>query len=628
MTAIDPDIVQWITSFLQNGKICLQMRNKMVTRTISDGLPQGDVLSPTLFNIYTRELHGLNTEDVILVQFADDFGILVKGKNLAEVNENAQAYLNRFIEATKKLHLEVNPDKTKAILFQNNDKTLDVSISGEPIETVRNHKCLGIILDRYMSFGVHIKDVRTKVQDRLNMMKVLSGARSGAHPDTMVRIYKALCRSVMEYACSTYNNARKTNRNLLIVANNQCLRKITGATRSTPLNVLSALSGQEPLELRHEFVTAKEIARNISRDTVVAKQLQKVDIPITEKENYSYMETVYAANFEIMKRVRPLTAIEIEESVEINAYLDRVHTSKRNCNPTELKMNVLFNMNGKNKGRGRIFTDASKEGKRCGIGVFIETSNQRYSIHLKQEVSITSAELLAIQFAVARIEEQQLYNQIIYTDSRSACVMLESAQQSREDEKILKDILRACQRWKVSIQWIPSHIDIHGNEVADQLAKLGLTSNDEMDNNILLQDALFLLKQSLSEKTNGWYTEYSVEKGRNFLALQTTFNPKPWFYKINLKGKEIKLINRLMSGHDFSKPWLVRMKLNSDPNCEDCGTPETAEHLILHCPRYDRLRRNYKFDNQFRTLPDLLKTVNVNIFREVNEFVVKANITL
>lgn len=105
-------------------------------------------------------------------------------------------------------------------------------------------------MDRYLSFGVHIKDVRGKVQERLNMVKVLSGIKTGAHPETLIRIYKARFRSVLEYECAIHGNAKASSRRILSVVNNQCLRKITGSTRTTPLNTLAALSAQEPIDLR------------------------------------------------------------------------------------------------------------------------------------------------------------------------------------------------------------------------------------------------------------------------------------------------------------------------------------------------------------------------------------------
>lgn len=39
-------------------------------------------MSPTLFNIYMLPLHEIKDEGVELVQYADDFAILITGKNI------------------------------------------------------------------------------------------------------------------------------------------------------------------------------------------------------------------------------------------------------------------------------------------------------------------------------------------------------------------------------------------------------------------------------------------------------------------------------------------------------------------------------------------------------------------
>ena len=49
--------------------------NKTIKKLVSDGLPQGDVLSPTLFNIYNEQFHKKNGKPTI-IQYADDFAII------------------------------------------------------------------------------------------------------------------------------------------------------------------------------------------------------------------------------------------------------------------------------------------------------------------------------------------------------------------------------------------------------------------------------------------------------------------------------------------------------------------------------------------------------------------------
>lgn len=282
---------------------------------------------------------------------------------------------------------------------------------------------------------------------------------------------------------------------------------------------------------------------------------------------------------------------------------------------------ALFIMNGKFRGRGRIFTDASKESNVCGIGIFIEGSKQRFHYRLVTETSITSAELIGIEKATSLIDALQLENFVIYTDSRSACIILQNALEDKRGEDIVIDILTICSKWNTSIQWIPSHVGILGNEVADQLAKAGLSSSNTIDNKLLQKDAHLHFKRQLDLQTAEWYHTCSLEKGKTFYQIQQTFSSTPWYNKIQFNGREVRLINRLMSGHDYSRFWLARMKIVSDADCDWCQVAETAEHVILHCPKYGIRRMNYSFDNKFGSLSDAFKSKDLEIYKEIAEFV-------
>ncbi|XP_055584878.1 uncharacterized protein LOC129737743 [Uranotaenia lowii] len=434
----------------------------------------------------------------------------------------------------------------------------------------------------------------------------------------------------MDYGSSVYNNASKSNRNILAVVNNQSLRKVTGTTRSTPRNVLVALSGQEPVDLRNTYIASREICRHMSRNNLIARQLRTIELPddVNKWNQFTYMERTYWMNRELFDSIQSIERSSNLLKVEVFPFLEGLTVSKQNSNPMRLKQLALFVMNGRYRGRCRVFTDASKDGSVCGIGVFVEQTRTRLSQKLAKETSITSAELLAIHKATEMIDQQCLEGAVIYTDSQASCLMLLNAQESKEAESILLKILQNCSRHRITIQWIPSHVSIGGNEVADALAKHSLQSGQVIENGYMLTDGFNALKKILAESTTDWYTRYSTEKGKIFHTIQPEFSTAPWFVGKNLNGKDVRLLNRLMAGHDFSKHWLAKMKINDDADCELCKVPETSNHIIFCCPRFATTRRKYDFYTKYTNLQELFKSKEISHYEEVAKFTKEIKIDL
>ncbi len=105
---ISDEIKCWIYQYLINRKLTFQTNSEKLVCYTSDGIPQGDPLSPTIFNIYTAILHRLNVSNKELIQFADDFASVIRGKTIYELNKNAQDFLNKFKAVANTLKLNIN----------------------------------------------------------------------------------------------------------------------------------------------------------------------------------------------------------------------------------------------------------------------------------------------------------------------------------------------------------------------------------------------------------------------------------------------------------------------------------------------------------------------------------------
>lgn len=276
-----------------------------------------------------------------------------------------------------------------------------------------------------------------------------------------------------------------------------------------------------------------------------------------------------------------------------------------------------------------MYTDASKDGHACGIGIYDEKMRRKYSYRLRNETSVTSAEVIAIHKALKIIEENEMYGYVLLTDSKSACIILLGAKSKSNRIDVIHDILNTASRWNVSIQWVPSHVNLEGNEEADRLAKHGTGDSAlQIENKITEKDASWKIKKLSKEAANTWYKSYAEEKGQKYFQLQDEIETKPWFHGRSFDNTETRMLNRLMAGHDYSRYWLAKMKIVDDGYCDICDEVETAEHCILHCVRFGNIRENYSFECRFQNLIELFKTKNEDLFKEVCRFVNECQLKL
>ena len=134
------------------------------------------------------------------------------------------------------------------------------------------------------------------------------------------------------------------------------------------------------------------------------------------------------------------------------------------------------------------YTDGSafKATINAGFGIFLKypDGSSEYSDSCGTNCSSYEAEKIAIktamQFIHQRFElsESNLTDVIIFSDAKSA---LEALQNPPYQDQITSEIalgirnLIAVHAVHVTLQWIPGHCNISGNETADKLAKIGAT---------------------------------------------------------------------------------------------------------------------------------------------------------
>ena len=106
------------------------------------------------------------------------------------------------------------------------------------IPVVDETKFLGVIFDRKLSFVPHLKYVKKRGLKALNILNVIGNTEWGADRKVMLRLYRSLVRSKLDYGCIVYGSARKSYLQMLDHIHNQGLRLCLGAFRTSPVESL------------------------------------------------------------------------------------------------------------------------------------------------------------------------------------------------------------------------------------------------------------------------------------------------------------------------------------------------------------------------------------------------------
>ena len=84
-------------------------------KKILTGVPQGSVLGPTLYILYTNDIP--YDENATIATFADDTALLAVDENVHEATFKIQRAINKIHEWTKRWRIKLNEAKSTHINF-------------------------------------------------------------------------------------------------------------------------------------------------------------------------------------------------------------------------------------------------------------------------------------------------------------------------------------------------------------------------------------------------------------------------------------------------------------------------------------------------------------------------------
>lgn len=197
-------------------------------KQIKAGVPQGSVLGPTLYLLYTCDIPHL--ENNTIATFADDTAIMAIGATHEEAVVKVQSAIDKISEWTKKWRIKLNESKSVHVDFTNKNANYNpVYINGHVIPYENTAKYLGITLDAKLRWKAHVKKKREELELRYKKMYWLLGKHSSLSVQNKILLYKQVLMPVWTYGAQLWGCTKQSNIQIIQRFQNKVLKGIVNA---------------------------------------------------------------------------------------------------------------------------------------------------------------------------------------------------------------------------------------------------------------------------------------------------------------------------------------------------------------------------------------------------------------
>ncbi|XP_077553286.1 uncharacterized protein LOC144168080 [Haemaphysalis longicornis] len=416
-----------------------------------------------------------------------------------------QVALNIVDRQLEDLGLRVSPTKTVALTYHPTagmaKRTPPLTLNGITLPWKIEVVYLGATLDNRLCWRPHLKAARAMAATALQAIKKIIAGGRGCTPELAARIYTATGVSRILYALPQAKLTPATWRKLEL-QHRAALRLCLGLPNHSRITETLAEAGSWPLQ---------SLATRYGLNFIARLKLAPDGHTLLER----FRQRPHSRAFQLL-----------------NTYEELVGSDPPPIDPPPQRDSGV-----------RIATTVP--GVRSSAACAAPELNLTVQRRLSFASSSTTAELVGLHLAADALTKRRDINQaVILCDSRAALLRLQNPNKHgplvRQLAKKLRDLHTEGRR--VSLHWVPAHVGLAGNELADTLAKAAHSADT----------AVF------EAATKGDEARHWIEK---HAALQ---HPHP----------------------PYSYARCFFFGRAASPNCQHCGELGNTEHALLRCSHH------------------------------------------
>jgi ribonuclease HI len=623
-------LIAWVSSFLADRVLRLSFDSQLEQFSkIETGIPQGSPISPILFLIYIRDLFPSLASSIRVLSYIDDIALTTSSTSLKKNVRILEREVAKLQELAIENAIEFDLAKTELIHFTRikEAKTATLRLpDGEVIQPKELVRWLGIWFDPNLTFKYHVAIRTSQARSAFERMARLANSERGLSPFAMRQLYVACITSVADYGSPIWWRGQALFKKPLQALQNLGLRKILGVFKTAPIVPMEVEAALQPPGIRLNTSLRKFASRVLKlapwhpinqelaslSDTPSSKpiaQLERIKASIQDLVDSADLEPLQHFKYPPWNRVTPYTVEISSLSKEVAA---QVHNSNLHLGKDDFT----------------IYTDASAipgESSR-GVGVGIVVLNDSQQIVYQETLNLGDSQLVydgelegttrAVEFASKVAEQGQSY--YIYSDNQAGLHRLkipsDNPGQACQIRASQAAELANSKGATISINWVPGHTDVYGNELADSLAKAATKLAPSTDK------TSFAVLGSRARKvsTKEWESvldQYDKQPNQNPATYKKQF---PWQLRTKIQipqGTKRELASsfyQLKLSHGYIKSYLHRIGRAESDLCR-CGKRETTEHLLLSCKQTEIAQARAKLRETHGLRPSLKLLMHTKI---------------